>query len=356
VAHISGPPQLGIACDWRVVLHELGGHGTLNSHVNSSYFGFAHSAGDSFAAILNDPESRAPDKGHTFPWAFFDRRHDRTAEAGWDWDGTIDRNDVGSYPPGQKREQILTSTHFRLYQSIGGSSPLVDTRRFAARFTIYLLLRAIQSLTPITNPQHASDWLCNLLVADSADWTSEGHSGGAYEKVICWAFEKQKLFGGSPPDVDVYIDDGRCGGYEYQADHTSCQAIWNRRASDGNETHQAPVPNEINYAYVKIKNRGGQTAKSVIVDAFQSRPQSALVYPDDWQPMQTPQLSAADLPHSHEVTVGPFEWLPSTEGNSILMAVSAHGDPSNLRKFATGRPIPDWRLIPNDNNLGMLKT
>jgi hypothetical protein len=353
LADLGGPPYVGIACDWRVVLHELGGHGTLNNHVNSSFFGFAHSAGDSFAAILNDPESHARDRSRTFPWAFFDRRHDRTAAAGWGWDGPIDRGD--GYPF-QSREQILTSTHFRLYQSIGGGSSKVDVRHFAARFTIYLILRAIQSLTPITNPQHASDWLCNLLVADASDWTTKRHSGGAYEKVICWAFEQQGLFGGNAPDVDVYIDDGRCGGYPFQSDHTDCPAIWNRRASDGDEAHQVPVPNVVNYAYVKIKNRGGKIAKSVVVDAFQSGQQSMPVYPDDWTRMRTRQLPAPDLPpRSGEVKVGPFAWVPAVGGNSILMAVAADGDRSNLRKFTTGRSIPDWRLVPNDNNLGMRK-
>ena len=61
---------LGIACDWRVVLHELGGHGTLLNYVNSSKFGFAHSAGDSLAAILNDPEFQGQKKGPNVSVAF----------------------------------------------------------------------------------------------------------------------------------------------------------------------------------------------------------------------------------------------------------------------------------------------
>src|SRR5262249_26108279 len=194
----------------------------------------------------------ASDKGQTFPWAFFDRRHDRTAVAGWGWDGPMDRND--GYPF-QNREQILTSTHFRLYQSIGGGSSLVEVRRFAARFTIYLILRAIQSLTPITNPQHASDWLCNLLAADASDWTTQRHSGGAYEKVICWAFEEQDLFGGAAPDVDVYIDDGRSGGYRFQSDHTRCPAIWNRHSSERDGGPETPPHSGIHYAYVYVTDR-----------------------------------------------------------------------------------------------------
>ena len=134
------------------------------------------------------------------------------------------------------------------------------------------------------------------------NWTSEGHSGGAYEKVIRWAFEKQGLFGGKPPNVDVYIDDGRHGEYEYKSDHTSCAAIWNRRADDGLKGHQAPVANVLNYAYVKIKNRGSQTAKSVVVNAFQNKPHSKLIYPDDWQDMLLSQLPAPDLPRIHRFT------------------------------------------------------
>ena len=50
IGNVNDP--LGIACDFRVVLHELAGHGVLYPHVNSPNFGFSHSAGDSVAAIM----------------------------------------------------------------------------------------------------------------------------------------------------------------------------------------------------------------------------------------------------------------------------------------------------------------
>ena len=79
-----------------------------------------------------------------------------------------------------------------------------------------------------------------LIGADQGDWVSENLTGGAYNKVIRWAFEKQGLFQptgavlpnnneGAPPAVDVYIDDGRGGEYQYQSNWWSCQSIWNRR-------------------------------------------------------------------------------------------------------------------------------
>ena len=58
--------KVGIAADRRVVLHEFG-HALLWDSVHSPNFGFAHSAGDSLAAILLDPESRSPDRFQTFP-------------------------------------------------------------------------------------------------------------------------------------------------------------------------------------------------------------------------------------------------------------------------------------------------
>ena len=353
---------IGIACDWRVVLHELGGHGILYPHVHSPNFGFSHSAGDSFAAILNDPDSAAADRFVTFPWVNIGRRHDRPVN-GWAWYGL---NDVGGY----STEQILATTHFRIYRSLGGDAALpngLGGRRFAARFVSYLILRAVGSLTPATNPPRVDQgWVQALLAADLGDWTSEGHIGGAYGKVIRWAFEKQGLYQpagtippvstqGQPPPVDVYIDDGRHGEYQYQPVHWECQAIWNRRHHDGMTTHQDPIVGKTNYLYVKIKNRGTQQASGVVVKAFQADPTIGLVYPTDWTPMTTAQLPAPNIApnNSAEKIVGPFKWKPTKVGHQCVFAiVSAKGDASNVSHFSPGETIPEWRLVPHDNNIG----
>ena len=34
------------------------------------------------------------------------------------------------------------------------------------------------------------------------------------------------------------------------------------------------------------------------------------------------------------------------------MIVSANGDPSNVSNFSAGETIPEWRLVPHDNNIG----
>jgi zinc metalloprotease ZmpB len=366
---------LGIATDYRVVLHELGGHGVLYPHVSSPNFGFSHSAGDSVAAITCDPNSHAynsvnpsdPKRFVTFPWVDIGRRHDRSVSSGWGWSGNIalhpfDYNlDYGGY----NNEQILSTTLFRFYRSIRGDSPQLAERQFAARYVVYLILRAIGMLTPAMNPSNAAGFATALMNADLGDWTTEGHAGGAYGKVIRWAFEKQGVYQpagtiipnndiGAPPAVDVYIEDGRHGEYQYNPVWYYCQAIWNRR-QPGGTTHEEPIVNVTNYAYVKIKNRGTQVAKDVVVKAYHAKPGMGLVYPNDWQPMTTAQLKAPNVPpnSSVEITVGPFEWTPSQIGHECMfMVVSAGGDSSNISNMTTGDSIPEWRLVPNDNNIG----
>ena len=359
---------IGIADDLRVVLHELAGHGVLYNHVSSANFRFSHSAGDSVAAILNDPGSQAPDRFVTFPWVNIGRRHDRLPSGGWGYGGSIA---VNPFSPafdsqGYNNEQILSSTMFRIYRSLGGDSTDLSTQRFAARMTVYLILRAIGTLTPATNPSTGSGFETALETADAGDWTSENLTGGAYRKVIRWAFEKQGAFQpagtatpnnnvGSPPAVDVYVNDGRSGEYQYQPVFWENQNIWNRRAADGGTAHQDPVTNTTNYAYVKIKNRGTQTATGLVVKAFHANPAAGLSYPNDWIPMTTAQLAGANIPANNggEIVVGPFAWTPTHVGHECMFViVSATGDESNVSHIAAGDSIPEWRLVPNDNNIG----
>ncbi len=358
---------LGIACDYRVVLHELGGHGVLYNHIQSANFKFAHSAGDSIAAVLNDAGSQAPDRFVTFPWVNIGRRHDRTPAAGWGWSGSIGLNPFGPADGGgYNNEQILSTSHFRIYRSIGGDAANLTTQQFAGRMTAYLILRAIGSLTAATQPANAAGWVGALQIAEHGDWLTENVTGGAYGKVIRWAFEKQGLFqaGGTatpnnlegvPPAVDVYVDDGRGGQYPYQPNWWSSQTIWNRLSPDGQAGHQDPALGT-NYAYVKIKNRGTTVANGVIVKAYHCKPAAGVLWPVDLQPMATAQLSAGTLQpnDTEEKIVGPFEWTPATNAfglDTMMMIVSATGDPSNVDSLSPGRTIEDWRLVPNDNNI-----
>jgi hypothetical protein len=280
-----------------------------------------------------------------------------TAEIGtWGWGEGMDQGTDGRIGSGYFSEQILSTTLFRAYRSIGGDASSINRREFAARYMTYLMLRAIQSLSPQSNPGSPGEFLQALQTADAGDWTSEGVVGGAYGKVLAWAFEKQHLNKGAPPSVDVYIDDGRAGEYEYVREYWAATTIWNRRNPDGLNGHQEPVLGQTNFAYVKIKNRGTSVANDVVVNGYHCKPSAGLLWPNDLQPFTTPRLSAGTLrPNNAEVkTVGPFEWTPVANAwghDCMLMIVSAAGDASNVENIAEGEVIEDWRLVPNDNNI-----
>jgi hypothetical protein len=280
-----------------------------------------------------------------------------TAEIGtWGWGEGMDQGTDGRIGSGYFSEQILSTTMFRAYQSIGGDATSINRREFAARYMAYLMLRAIQTLSPQTNPDSPDDFLRALQTADAGDWTSEGVVGGAYGKVLVWAFEKQNLNKGAPPSVDVYIDDGRAGEYQYVPEHWAATTIWNRRNADGLKGHQEPALGQTNFAYVKIKNRGTSVARDVVVKGYHCKPSAGLLWPDDLQPLTTPQLPAGPLwpNNAEEKMVGPFEWTPVANawGHDImLMIVSAIGDASNVENITPGEVIEDWRLVPNDNNI-----
>jgi hypothetical protein len=366
-------PAVGIAADVRVVLHEFG-HTLLWDNVHSPNFGFAHSAGDSLAAILSDPDSslRAdPTKRFaTFPWILPNRRHDRDVAAGWGWDGA--RYDP--FGPGDGAgyiaEQILSTTLFRFYRSIGGDSADLAVRQTAARRAVYLIFRAIGTLTPSAPTTRPESFVSALMNADIGTADFEGYKGGVVQKVLRWAFEKQGLYqspgtpkpvtaSGAAPLVDVYIDDGRKGEYDY--DGRGVPEVWNRlaqSAGSGPADHQSPVAGQPNFLYVQVHNRGSKPAAGVAVTAYVADSSSGLNWPADFTVSGGPVSITGGVPAGGAVIAGPIAWTPAAGVNAtILVAVSADMDLSNIdpRTFfpCVAGPVPAADLTQCDNNLAL---
>ncbi|HKB05209.1 MAG TPA: hypothetical protein VKD90_23495 [Gemmataceae bacterium] len=346
----------GISADVRVVLHEFG-HAVLWDHVDSPNFGFAHSPGDSLAAILHDPISRAPDRFETFPFmkesAGLSRRHDRDVAQGWAWFGS-------RWNTQYLGEQVLSTTLFRVYRAAGGDSADPNEKQFASRYVAYLILKGVSFLSFTTLDPDV--YVSALTDADATTAVFEGHPGGAFSKVFRWSFELQGLYQppgapnpvaqrGAPPEVDAYIDDGRAGEYmPFLADYRGNAEIWNRTANDGQTANQDPVVGVQSFAYVRVRNRGTKPATQVTVRGFQSRTPQAEVWPTDWKPLAPASIAVPNpIAPGSDVIVGPFPWTPQFAGESLLFGVSAAGDRSNLETVTAG-PIRNARLVPLDNN------
>ncbi|GAB4532283.1 MAG: hypothetical protein Tsb0024_01160 [Ruegeria sp.] len=238
---------LGIATSGRWIGHEFG-HYLLAARLGQLEFDFAHSAGDAIAAIMSDPGSAVAEppgngvaasfRGITYPFVFATRRHDRIAEMGWAWYGSLNRSVIenpGADPchtKGYLTEQILSTTLFRLYRALGGDTVQADgradipRRRRAAHMALFLLFQATAGFA---QPPSRAEML--ELGLEEAGWMTlpplplgpsaapDPWQGGTTHKVVRWAFEAQGMFPpdpqrmhnapGDPPPEDIYVSDRR---------------------------------------------------------------------------------------------------------------------------------------------------
>jgi hypothetical protein len=416
----------GNGLDVRVTLHEFG-HALLWSSLNSPNFAFAHSAGDSLAAIVCDPDTKhiqfTSPRGdvkdskryETFPWLM----HENPATTGrwhggnnrtvstYAWGGQIDMDDTAVKKTfwGYEQEQILSTTLFRAYQALGGDAYQVaheempdsrQTRQLAARLMAYLIIRGIGGLPEVKEvPTGLPDAYATALMeadtgtvafADAAlPATTSGARGsvpgGTANKVIRWSFEQQGLYQratpttpvveAGQPKVDIYIDDSRNGGYlPYLETFRDTKDIWNRnsayvalpdRDADLSGEHEEPTIGADNFLYVRLKNRGYEAfARKIVVRAYHSGSTGGLEWPTDWVELPGSPLAGPDIGTGATEFAGPFVWRPSGAGTtSVLVSVSADGDPSNVDPTVSypcaAGPTPIWRLVPFDNNMAVRK-
>ena len=246
-------------------------------------FGFAHSA-DSLAMIVTDPHTLITgsdrfivfDRSAAGTTAAADRRADRLPAAAW---GGV--QDVGGY----LSEEIQHDALPRLPLARRRLGPAVA--RISPRYRLYLIVRAIGSLAtaPITPTPEPDNFADALMAADRVTTSFEGYlrrrDAQGRPLVVRAAgplpaarHADADHGAGAPPAVDVYIDDGRNGEYQFRENFWDTD-IWNRRAADGGTTHEDPVVGATNYAYCIIRNRGTTPAAGITVRGYHSRPMTA---------------------------------------------------------------------------------
>jgi hypothetical protein len=386
-----------LAHDVRWAWHEFG-HVLLFASTGEIEFRFAHSAGDALAAILADDLTGpvdAPGRFSTFPVQRLPRRHDRPAHLGWCWCGRRNglRGTATAGPPrlfgGYFEEQLLSSSLFRLYRAIGGDSAYEFTRKRAAEYVAYLILRAIALLGPAaTVPARSVDHFVSALIdADigTIRWRFSPFVGGdgtaartferigsTVHKVIRWAFEQQGLYAtddpnrsvegaGQPPAVDIYIrgqgaralggyhpvsaDDSAVGGGTPDW-HASSEGLW--KSSNGQRL------------CVRIDNRGRHSAMDVEVRAWLCVDDGA--GPGRWEPLAPDAAITAPIGPDGGTTTFCFACRPQASAHHVLVAVTCPGDRDNLdlrsglpcAKVPPPLPGPSLTdLVLCDNNLAL---
>jgi hypothetical protein len=202
------------------------------------------------------------------------------------------------------------------------------------------------------------------------DFDGSRWPGGMLHKVVRWAFEKQGLYQtaptgrqntpGSSPPIDIYVDDGRVGEYDYRADWQALDdVVWVRHHADGHHHGVTPRAGQVNYVYIFLRNRGAETAVGASIDVFATVGNAADQWDTaaaHWQPLQGDNTTQ-DVRHGHSVQFGPFKWTPAAgTRNALLVRATVAGDRSNIDTgsnlpCAIG-PVAVADLVRTDNNLG----
>ena len=202
------------------------------------------------------------------------------------------------------------------------------------------------------------------------DYEGSKRLGGMLHKVVRWAFERQGLYQiasaaprnepGRPPSIDVYVDDGRAGTYDYSSDwHALPDVVWVSNNAGGGAPGEPPLPGQPNFVYVILRNRGDQPAIAASVDVFTAVGNATETWdtaPGHWQKLQG-NNTTQDVNSGASVTFGPFDWTPQAGvRNALLVRATVAGDRSNIDDdsnlpCAIG-PVPLADLVRTDNNLG----
>jgi hypothetical protein len=245
----------------------------------------------------------------------------------------------------------------------------VALREYASRYALWLILAGVAGLSGMSRDPVV--YIDALMDADLGLPAFEGQRGGIAHKLVRWAFERQGYYQpggwppqadvtqpGEPPPVDVYVDDGRRGGYEpwspaspFGDPATVAKAVWNRHQADGQPSSQPLLPNVVNHLYATVRNRGRSPAKGVTLRAYRARDGQGRSWPGDWEALGASVPLAAPIPVGGSAPVS-LKWKPTSADERVLVSVRADGDESNAERPAAQpvAPVATFRLVSADNN------
>ncbi len=367
------------AADAMVVLHEYGHaiQDNVRPGFNNPSSGVGEGFGDFLAAVFYDDKHTNPaqTRGYMMSWdsemgtgSWPGRRYDMS----WLFDGPEYAACGGE---NHCTGQLWCATMFELYRKLGGDSGYPGVKKKGKDLATRLHLQANFNVptTGATTAQMGQQ----VEAADSILGGWRGLANGLHKKVIYDTFRRRHLATYSDKSVDVYVNDGREGGYGslsgldqfgetlWLDNFWETQDMWVRTSPYASPAAQAagtpadhiePPVSSIAYLYARVKNRGTNAGGSgpVTVKAFHCVPGMGLVWPDAWTAMNTPSLPVGNiLPGTGSgVVVGPFPWTPTMVGHEcVLVIVECAGDHALTQDLLVTDHVSHADLVPFDNNI-----
>jgi hypothetical protein len=360
------------AADAMVILHEYG-H-AIQDNILPGFSGFAGGAGEGFgdflSAVFFDDKHAVPANTRGIQMSF----DANTTDAGWPGrsyaKSTLFDDAAFTGGGGYERAEVWASVMFEIYRKFGGDSVYPAVKSAARDLIIRLHLMATFHV-PVSGST-VTDWGNQIFAMDSSlgGWR---YPKGLHKKVIYDTYRRRHLSGFPALPIDVYINDGRNGGYGsitgndlfteklFLDNYWSTQDLWvkvvpyandaDQQAGDPGDHVEPPVGSTA-YLYVRVKNKGTSASGSVTVKAFHSDPTIGLVWPADWTPTDTPSIAVASIPAGGKHTFGPFPWTPSHVGHECVFAIAeCAGDHAVTQDLLSTDIVAHADLVPFDNNI-----
>jgi zinc metalloprotease ZmpB len=367
------------AADAMVILHEYGHAIQDNSNpgFDDPVSGVGEGFGDFLAAVYYDDKHTNPaaTRGIMMSWDanptdnfWPGRRYDMS----WLFDGPEYTGSGDNHTTGQ----LWCASMFEIYRKLGGDSAYAGVKRAARDLTIRLHLMANFNVPAAGATAQQMGQQVEAADGNLGGW--RGLADGLHKKVIYDTFRRRHLAGYVDKAVDVYVNDGREGGYGsasgndlfteklWDENYWDTQDIWVKtsaypsaaaQAAGGPADHVEPPVNSTAYLYVRVKNRGSNAAGSgpVTVRALHCAPGIGLVWPDDWVEMDATQVTqpANILPGvNNGIVVGPFTWTPTEVGHECVLAiVECANDRAVTQDLQASAHVEHSNLVPFDNNI-----
>jgi hypothetical protein len=314
-------------------------------------------------------------RGFLFPWS---RPAHQLRDYRVDWKfGDQHWQAGGPYEKGQ----LWCTTMFEAYRKLGGDSRLAEVRDGARDLAIRLFTAALTKL-PVETPVGAPSETVLAAAIEQADAELDDFwwANGLHGKVLRDAFGRRGVAGYRPQDppnqVDVYIDDGRSGGYGsddgqdrfdqtlWKEDHGAGAGkdLWAVRvpyasgaaAADPTNDHVEPAVGGPAHLYVRVRNRGAQPSGPVNIRVFIATADPDLLWPDAWLPGELAARQIPDVLAGGAIVVGPFTWTPTATGTRPVLAIlECASDRALTEGLAAADRVPALALVPFDNNIAM---
>jgi zinc metalloprotease ZmpB len=360
--------------DALVILHEYGHaiQDNCNPGFNNPPTGLGEGFGDLLAAIYyDDKHHESKTRGLMFSWdaspfgagPWPGRRYD----INWYFDGPEYTSNIGKHNKGQ----FWCATIFELYRKLGGDSKSKAIRKPARDLTLRFHLMANFNITTINAEAYQA-----ALEIEAADNNLSGwkYPNGIHRKVIYDLFSRRHLDQFPPQEVDIYIDDGRNGGYRslssqdqfteglWKEEYWDTQDIWNKnlpypddtsKSNGSSADHEGPIVGTETHLYVKIKNKGSNNSGSgkVNVQAYRSIKGKESKFEEDWTPIGTLTVPNVLPGQSNGAVVGSIRYTPEKENEAVMTIVECDSDQSIIKNINTSISCQDF--VPFDNNIGM---